>query len=56
MISCIGTNLEQKFASDEVQVIDAAGKYVLPGGVDVHTHMDLDVGFSRAVDDFYDGT
>ena len=56
VISCIGTNLEQKFASDEVQVIDAAGKYVLPGGVDVHTHMDLDVGFSRAVDDFYDGT
>ena len=56
VISCIGTNLEQKFASDEVQVIDAARKYVLPGGVDVHTHMDLDVGFSRAVDDFYDGT
>ncbi|EGN35231.1 dihydropyrimidinase [Lachnospiraceae bacterium 1_4_56FAA] len=56
VISCIGTDLEQKFASDEVQVIDAAGKYVLPGGVDVHTHMDLDVGFSRAVDDFYDGT
>ena len=30
--------------------------HILPGGVDVHTHMDLDVGFSRAVDDFYDGT
>ena len=25
VISCIGTDLEQKFASDEVQVIDAAG-------------------------------
>ncbi len=23
------------------QVIDAAGKYVMPGGVDVHTHFDL---------------
>ena len=32
------------------------GKYVFPGAVDVHTHMDLDVGISRAVDDFYDGT
>ena len=41
---------------EDVQVIDAAGKYVFPGAVDVHTHMDLDVGISRAVDDFYDGT
>lgn len=40
----------------DLTVIDAAGKYVLPGGVDVHTHMDLDVGFARAIDDFYDGT
>ena len=38
------------------EVIDAAGKYVIPGAVDVHTHMDLDVGFARAIDDFYDGT
>ena len=30
--------------------------YVMPGAVDVHTHMDLDVGFARAIDDFYDGT
>ena len=37
-------------AADEV--IDAAGKYVLPGAVDIHTHMDLDVGIARAIDDF----
>ncbi len=36
--------------------IDAIGKLVLPGGVDVHTHMDLDLGKYRAVDDFYTGT
>ena len=38
------------------EVVDATGKYILPGAVDVHTHMDLDVGFTRACDDFYTGT
>ncbi len=51
-IACIGTDLE----ADGAAVIDAKGKYVIPGGVDVHTHMDLQAGSSRAVDDFYDGT
>ncbi|MBE6019483.1 MAG: dihydropyrimidinase, partial [Clostridiales bacterium] len=51
-IAEIGRDLEAEGA----EVIDAAGKYVLPGAVDVHTHMDLDVGFARAIDDFHDGT
>lgn len=51
-ISQIGQNID----GADAQVIDAEGKFVLPGAVDVHTHMDLDVGISRAVDDFYDGT
>ena len=38
------------------EVIDAGGKYVLPGAVDIHTHMDLDVGIARVTDDFYTGT
>lgn len=42
--------------AEDAEVIDVSGKYVLPGAVDVHTHMDLDVGFARAIDDFYDGT
>ena len=52
IIKEIGINL--KMPSDEI--IDANGKYVLPGGVDVHTHLNLDVGIARANDDFYTGT
>lgn len=51
-IACIGKELEDA----DARIIDAGGKYVIPGGVDVHTHMDLQAGSSRAVDDFYDGT
>ena len=38
------------------EIIDASGKFVLPGAVDIHTHMDLDVGIARVIDDFYTGT
>ena len=56
-IQSIGTAGKETYEKmEDVQIIDAAGKYVFPGAVDVHTHMDLDVGISRAVDDFYDGT
>lgn len=56
-IQSIGTTGKETYEKmEDVQIIDAAGKYVFPGAVDVHTHMDLDVGISRAVDDFYDGT
>src|SRR5256885_13657788 len=36
--------------------IDARGLHVLPGGVDVHTHLDLDLGGTRTADDFESGT
>jgi dihydropyrimidinase len=38
------------------KVIDAAGKYVIPGGVDAHTHFDLPFGGSFCSDDFGTGT
>ncbi|MDR2922515.1 MAG: dihydropyrimidinase [Treponema sp.] len=40
----------------DCEIIDAAGKIVIPGGVDAHTHLTLDVGFTAASDDFYTGT
>ncbi|MDR0527259.1 MAG: dihydropyrimidinase [Spirochaetaceae bacterium] len=40
----------------DAYVIDARNKILIPGGVDIHTHFCLDVGFTKASDDFYTGT
>jgi dihydropyrimidinase len=37
-------------------VIDATGMYVMPGGIDVHTHLDMPFGGSKSSDDFETGT
>jgi dihydropyrimidinase len=37
-------------------VVDASGLLVMPGGVDVHTHLDLPVGDTASSDDFETGT
>lgn len=41
---------------DDVEVHDASGLLVLPGGVDVHTHLDWEFGVARTVDTFATGT
>lgn len=51
-ISAVGSNLNVA----DAKVIDASNKYVIPGGVDVHTHMDMPFGGSTSSDDFYTGT
>ena len=47
-ISLIGESLD--VAAD--RVIDAAGKLVLPGAIDPHTHLDMPFGGTTTIDDF----
>jgi dihydropyrimidinase len=50
-ISRIGPGLE----AGSVQVVDAGGKLVMPGGVDPHTHFDLPMFNTVSSDDHYTG-
>lgn len=40
----------------DTQIIDAETLYVLPGGIDAHTHFNIDVGIARSCDTFFTGT
>ncbi|HEX7347826.1 MAG TPA: amidohydrolase family protein, partial [Candidatus Limnocylindrales bacterium] len=54
-IAAIGAGLaEAGMTADET--IDATGKYVIPGAIDVHTHMELPFGGTFAKDTFETGT
>ena len=52
VIRHIGHNL----AVSAERVIDAAGRYVFPGGIDAHTHMELPFMGTKSSDDFFTGT
>jgi dihydropyrimidinase len=51
-VSLIGESLDQP--ADKV--IDASGKYVLPGAIDPHTHIEMFFGGTTTCDDFTSGT
>src|SRR5919199_1739647 len=51
-VSTIGARLDL----EADRVIDAAGKLVIPGGIDPHTHMELPFGGTESSDDFRTGT
>jgi dihydropyrimidinase len=50
------TTISSDLKIDADNVYDAKGKYVVPGGVDVHTHLDMPFGGTTSCDDFESGT
>ena len=42
--------------TDAKEVVDAAGKYVLPGAIDAHTHLAMPFGGTISSDDYFAGT
>ena len=52
-IAAIGKDLPAENAS---RILDASGKLLLPGGIDVHTHLDMPFGGTTSADDFETGT
>jgi dihydropyrimidinase len=51
-IAAVGPDLD----ADGAEVIDAGGCYVMPGGIDPHTHMELPFMGTVASEDFFSGT
>ena len=52
-VAAIASELPTENAS---KVLDASGKLVMPGGIDVHTHLDMPFGGTTSADDFETGT
>ncbi len=55
-VAALGAAAATTQAPAGTTTLDASGQYVLPGGIDPHTHMQLPFMGTVAADDFYDGT
>ena len=55
-LAAAGSALAQAWSGGVDQTIDATGLYVIPGGVDAHTHMEMPFGGTYAADTFETGT
>ncbi len=53
LIKAVGENLD---VPSGIEMVDATGQYVMPGGIDPHTHMQLPFMGTVASEDFYTGT
>ena len=53
LITAVGEDLD---APSGATLVDAGGQYVMPGGIDPHTHMQLPFMGTVASEDFYSGT
>ena len=49
------TSVAERIEIPEAEIIDAAGKMILPGGIDPHTHLDLPMFDTVSSDDHYTG-
>ncbi len=52
-ISAVGTSLATPAGCE---MLDGSGRYLIPGGIDPHTHMQLPFMGTTTMDDFYSGT
>ncbi len=52
MVARVGTGINE----NGHEVVDATGLLVMPGGIDVHTHLDMPFGGTTSADDYTTGT
>jgi dihydropyrimidinase len=55
-LAASGSDVTQAWSRETDTVLDATGLYVIPGGVDAHTHMEMPFGGTAASDTFETGT
>jgi dihydropyrimidinase len=55
-IAAVGKGLARAAAGSDAKIVDARGKYVLPGAIDVHVHLDMPFCGTTSSDDYNTGT